>query len=86
MQGEIIKFTPNPTHHYVAMSLDTYVAIDKDDSGRVRVFLNRDACEAAYRTKHPDKGRIGIVGMGDEKWALFQKEVPHVVVEVADAR
>jgi hypothetical protein len=62
-------------HHFFAMDATTFDFLLQDEQGRVAVYLDRAACLAAAIKANPT-GVVMACGMGDEKWALFQKEVP----------
>jgi hypothetical protein len=69
-----VSVTKRATHHFIVCHPDLTTTM-KDDAGRVLVYTKREQAEAAAKTF----GFV-IVGMGDEKWALFRSEELHVIV------
>ena len=75
----VVKVTGVETHHYFAV-----VAVDGDDpsvglplmdeQGRTLVALTRERLEQEF-VKRGGDGALIVIGMGDEKWKLFQAEV-----------
>jgi hypothetical protein len=50
----------------------------EDSDGRVLVFLSQQA--AQFGAELAGLGSYAVIGMGDEKWKLFQAEQKYVVV------
>jgi len=81
-QTDVIKVTENKTHHFILCS----VGVEKDEgaitdeNGKVLVFLSRSASMQFVHKYLNEEDNVISIGMGDQKWALFQKEVAYVLV------
>jgi hypothetical protein len=75
-----VELTDVATHHFFAVDpiSGDFLMVDPDRG--VAVYTDRDRCMEDARAAYPD-GMFGVGGMGDEKWALFQAEVPHHLVQ-----
>jgi hypothetical protein len=69
-KGDIVKVTNVETHHFFVVNGQTFLPL-RNAEGDILVFKNRGFA-ADYAEKVWDN--FVVVGMGDEKWALFQKE------------
>ena len=77
-----LKITEVETHHFFVMDPKTEEMLC-DEEGRARVFVDRAVATAFAGVKAEQSGRLAVViGMAEEKWKLFQEEVPHVVHQV----
>jgi hypothetical protein len=75
-----IKRTNNPTHHFFIVN-ETMTEAVKDD-GKILVWTNRDKALAwGHRNKERCFKTFGVIGMGDEKWVMFQMENEFRIVE-----
>lgn len=75
----VIKVTGKETHHFLALWARSMRPVVKDKQGRDIVFLNRNQCEKEVRKVVGKKANLAIIGMGDENWAAFQREMSHVM-------
>lgn len=73
----ILRYTDAETHHFFALPEDDFGDPLRDDEGRIRVWTNREQGLGVIDELH---GTWTLIGMGDEKWALFQ-ESEYFVVE-----
>lgn len=75
-----ISVTGRKTHHFYIGHIRTCEPAAKDIDGTALVWTDSErAIEVAQRMGWAD--RYVVVGMGDEKWALFQTKVKHRVVK-----
>ena len=72
-----LRYTDAETHHFFALPEEDFGEPLRDDEGRIRVWANR---EQGLDVVDSLQGDWTLVGMGDEKWELFQ-ESEHFVVE-----
>lgn len=75
-----------PVNHFMAFEGAVLNVPIKDHQGRVRVWTSRVQAERDLVRELGKDSVFSIAGMGDEKWALFQKEVPHVLVPCTEDR
>lgn len=80
MFRELIRVTGNATHHFFAVLPHSMLPIEQDQDGVITVYTDRAKCEAGARKIVGAVVAIAVVGMGDEKWALFQREEKYRVV------
>jgi hypothetical protein len=82
----VAKLTNAEAHHFFIINVMENDGIG-DEDGYVMVFLSKEA--AAQVLVSLVKAKPGtplmIAGMGDEKWARFEKDVPHRIVPLACA-
>ena len=80
---ERIQVTNSPTHHFfVGDPRAGFRPLLCDASGKkVLVFTNRDKAEKVAVEKLGLGAFFAIVGMGDEKWRLFQAEEQFLLVD-----
>lgn len=74
------RVTNNPTHHFFAVDATSGAPLC-DGSGAVYVWTNRALAMQIGEARRRGRNAVAVIGMGDEKWALFQAEVRHVLVE-----
>jgi hypothetical protein len=75
-----VNLTGAKTHHFLPLSGVTLQPIMLNDKKEVMVYLSRKQAEKDVRKRYGKGVSTAIIGMGDEKWALFRNEIPHVVV------
>ncbi len=74
MFQKLVKLSGSPTHHYFVVDPLLQTCIVRDADGKILVFTDRGKALAEGHRRHGGDTLIAAVGMGDEKWALFQKE------------
>lgn len=72
--SDVVPISGNVTHHYFIVDEDFEPVRDFD--GKIFVFTSRPFAMAwgHANTPLPCPESFGVVGMGDEKWAMFQAE------------
>lgn len=73
-----VRVTNVKTHHFFVVEHATGEML-RDAEGAILVWTDRSVAMAMGETLWPNR-TVGVVGMGDEKWALFQAEERHVVI------
>ncbi len=76
--GAFVSVTGITTHHFFVVDPETGEML-RDDTGSVLVWTARALATAAGDARWPNR-TVATVGMGDEKWEIFQRECRHVVV------
>lgn len=80
MKRTLVSVTGAQTHHFFCVDPRKWDPIVRDADGTISVFTDRDRAEAAAREIVGVAATVLTVGMGDEKWALFQRAEKHRVV------
>ena len=72
--SDVISITGSTTHHYFIASEDFEPVRDFD--GKILVFTDRGKATAWGHSHTPLQcpEPFAVVGMGDEKWAMFQRD------------
>lgn len=83
-QRTVFRLTSAETKHFFILNPSKDEA-QTDEDGYVMVFLSRDSADQLLVTVAEPGVLHVVVGMGEEKWALFQKNVPHRIVPLAAA-
>ena len=52
---------------------------DREPDGRIRIYKSREAATRSWHSRNPGTV-IGTIGMGKEKWEIFQREEQYVEV------
>lgn len=74
------SFTGVPTHHF--FTVDEHMQpVMRDDQGRILVYIDRQKAINDAHAKYGDDKTLITIGMGDEKWKLFQSMERYVLVE-----
>jgi hypothetical protein len=76
-QSNVISVTGVPTHHFFVMD-DVGIPMC-NSAGEILVYTSR---ENAIREANRRGGSCIVAGMGDAKWAMFQREERYVVDDI----
>jgi hypothetical protein len=69
-----------PTHHFFAVNPNTFMPTCRDPDGSILVYTDRDQAEDEAHERVGEDTAVCIVGMGDDKWTMFQSEQKYRVV------
>lgn len=83
-RSTILRFTSALAEHFFILDVANNDAAE-DEDGYVMVFLSRSSADDMLKTLAEPGVPLFVVGMGEEKWNLFEKEVPHRIVPLASA-
>ena len=81
MFTETVRLTDKPTHHFFVVDATTFVPILVDDDGTILVFTDREKAQVEGHKRFGQHNVLATVGMGDEKWAMFQSREKYRIVE-----
>jgi hypothetical protein len=77
----MFPITGNPTHHYFVVDPVSFMPILTDPDGTILVFTDRDVAVREGHARLGQNATIAVIGMGNEKWAMFQREEKFRVVK-----
>lgn len=82
--SDVLKHTQAPTHHFFVSNTDLSV-IARNAEGKALVWTNRNKA-LAWGHAHPEQcfSPFAVVGMGDEKWAMFQEMEQAAGIEICE--
>lgn len=72
----VLRYTDAETHHFFALPEEDFGDPLRDEEGRIRVWTNR---EQGLDVVDDLPGTWAIIGMGDDKWELFQASEDYVI-------
>jgi hypothetical protein len=75
-----VNVTGVQTHHFFAVHPDTFMPTVRDPDGSILVYTDRNQAEDEAHERLGEDTVVCIVGMGDDKWAMFQAEQKYRVV------
>jgi hypothetical protein len=71
---DTIRVTGVPTHHFIGLNILMTRPILVTTDGRIEVYLDQTQAMREIDRRFGSQGKGCVIGMGDEKWALFQAE------------